>query len=366
MIYFDNAATTKVNPVVSEWIKDNIDELWLNPSSAYAYETKKLIEDARQSILYHIGANEDDHIIFTSGGSEANSMLSLIGGVVTTPIEHESILKQTWRDICRVDAEGFVKLPMDFGYGQEYLSVKLADKTFILSVQLANNEIGTIQDLRQIREIYPESIIHTDAVQAIGHIPVNVKVLGIDMLSASAHKFGGPKGVGFLYANKKAYERIRPIIYGTQEDGRRGSTYNTLGIVGMAKALEFVYDNMIINTQKTIEIRDALKEQLDQIPCASLNGPADLSKRLPGNLNYRFEGYRGEQIQEFLAERDIYVSTGSACNTGSGNPSHVLTAIGLSDTEADSSIRISVNENNTIDETLQFINNLKNGLLLLK
>lgn len=368
MIYFDNAATTKLNPLVSKWIKENMDEMWLNPSSAYAYEIKELIEQARQTILYLIGADEDDHIIFTSGGSEANSMVAQIGKIYTTPIEHDSLLKHPFAYTCVVNEDGFVVKPLAFGkpYGEEDLpDILKGQLDTIISIQLANNEIGTIQDVKSLKNIRPEMLFHTDAVQAIGHIPVNVKELGVDMLSASAHKFGGPKGVGFLYVNKRAYEYLVPIIYGTQEDGKRGSTYNAIPIIAMAKALELACADMRINMEKTADVREFIQRYMDDMPCAHLNGTSDFSRRLPGNLNYRFDGYRGEQLQEFLAEHEIYVSTGSACNTASGNPSHVLKAIGLSDDEADSSLRITVNENNTIEESLQFINILKEGLDLL-
>lgn len=353
MVYFDNAATTKLLPEVSDFIKENLDTMWMNPSSAYRYEIKEQIEVTRSLIKSCIGADEDDYIIFTSGGSEANSMINGSVVIPTTTIEHDSMYAADSECPFKVDGEGFVIIP------DGYISRKF------ISVQLANNEIGTIQDLKAIREAFPNKLIHTDAVQAIGHIPVNVKELGVDALSASAHKFGGPKGVGFLYVSKEAYDYIEPLIIGTQENGMRGSTYNAIGIIAMGMALKNSVQNMFDNTVQTVKVRNEILEEMSKIPCAHLNGTNYFLKRLPGNLNYRFDGYRGEELQMFLADHDIYVSTGSACNTASGKPSHVLKAIGLSDEEANSSIRISVDHNNTEHEALEFIGVLKEGIRVL-
>ncbi len=360
MIYFDNAATTKMFPEVVELIRIYTDSstLWMNPSSAYMTGAISLIEKARDVILGCIGADEDDHIIFTSGGSEANSMVTHSFLVETTPIEHDSILHADKLTIIDgINKEGFFKLP-------EKMNLE-ATPNRVFSIQFANNEIGNIQNIKAIREKYPDKIIHTDAVQAVGHIPINVKELGLDMLSASAHKFGGPKGIGFLYVNKRVYDRINPLINGTQEDGKRGSTYNLPSILGMAKALKISVDKMFDYSVQTVKVRNEIIKCMEKIPCAHLNGTEDFMHRLPGNLSYRFDGYRGEQLQEFLTEHEIYVSTGSACNTNSGKPSHVLKAIGLTDDEADSSIRITVNHENTEQEALTFINVLKDGLRLL-
>ena len=195
-------------------------------------------------------------------------------------------------------------------------------------------------------------------------MPFSVKKLGIDMLSASAHKFGGPKGVGFLYVSKKALPCIKPIVFGTQNNGLRGSTYNYIGIMAMTLALEIAFEDMLDNLLQTCKVRMAIYDSMQKISCAHLNGPINFKQRLSGNLNYRFDGYRGEELQAYLAQNDIYVSTGSACNTG--KTSHVLTAIGLTEEEADSSLRITYNETNTVDEALALFKTLREGLNLLR
>lgn len=360
MIYFDQAATTKLHPKVAEWISTHTNDAWMNPSSLYASDLKKDIEVCRQKILGMIGADPDDYVIFTSGGSEANSMaIEVADLLLTTEIEHDSILNSDRGARLAVDFEGFIThIDLDALYN---IPMRPWD---VISVQYGNNEIGTIQDLLEIRKVLPDCLLHVDAVQAIGHMPINVKKFGIDMMSASAHKFGGPKGVGFLYVSKKALPYIKPKIYGSQEKGLRGSTYNYIGIKAMTYALELAFDNMAANLVQTCKVRMAIYDNMQKIPCAHLNGPIEFKKRLPGNLNYRFDGYRGEELQTFLAQNEIYVSTGSACNTG--KTSHVLKAIGLTDEEADSAIRITYNENNTVDEALALINTLSQGLELLK
>jgi cysteine desulfurase len=360
MIYFDNAATTKMKPKVGSFMKTNLDDLWFNASASYAPNYRSLLERSRRSILTMLGADLDDHIIFTSGGSEANALAIHKNFIITDDIEHSSILN-SWKGYrVGVDDYGFVDIDEVIDTYTRLNSDRL------ISIQLANNEVGTIQNIKKIREYCPNAIIHTDAVQAIGHIPVNVKDLGVDMLSASAHKFGGPKGVGFLYVSKRAYDRIEPVIYGEQEDKKRGSTYNTVDILGMELALIEAIDNLNANMLLTTIIRNKIVEGMKEIECATLNGPTDFEYRLPGNLNYIFAGYKGEEIQAFLAEHAIYVSTGSACNSASEEPSHVLKAMGLSDDEANSSIRITVNEDNGVDEVDEFMDCLKEALKVLK
>lgn len=360
MVYFDQAATTKLNPKVAGYICAHIHDDWMNPSSMYASNMKDDIETCRQKILGMIGADLDDYVIFTSGGSESNSMaIEVADLLITTEIEHDSILNSDRGARLSVDSEGLITVTdIDRLYN---ISMRPWD---VVSIQYGNNEIGTIQDIAAIRNARPDCLLHVDAVQAIGHVPINVKKYGIDMLSASAHKFGGPKGVGFLYVSKKALPYIKPKIYGTQENGLRGSTYNYMGIMAMTYALEQAFDNMADNLIQTCKVRMAIYDCMQKIPCAHLNGPIDFKKRLPGNLNYRFDGYRGEEIQAFLAQNNIYVSTGSACNTG--KTSYVLKAIGLTDEEADSSIRITYNESNTVNEALLLFKTLSKGLELLK
>lgn len=361
MIYFDQAATTRLHPKVSEYIKNHLDDDWMNPSSMYASDKKEDIEACRQKILGMIGADLDDYLIFTSGGSEANSlMVHSAKKIYTTEIEHDSILNGVISTRLPVDSYGFIdvdKFITTFKYG-----IKLPST--VVSVQYGNNEIGTIQDISAVRNACPDCLLHVDAVQAVGHMPFSVKKLGIDMMSASAHKFGGPKGIGFLYVSKRAKPFIDPIIFGTQEDGLRGSTYNYIGIMAMTYALELANDKLLDNVIQTCRVRMAIYDGMQKISCAHLNGPTDFKKRLPGNLNYRFDGYRGEELQTFLAENGIYVSTGSACNTG--HTSHVLKAIGLTEEEADSSLRFTYNETNTVSEALTIIKTINYGLELLK
>ena len=361
MIYFDQAATTKLHPKVSEYIKSHLDDDWMNPSSMYAADKKNDIEACKQKILGMIGADLDDYLIFTSGGSESNAlMIQTARQIYTTEIEHDSILNGVMFNRLPVDSYGFMdidKLTTVFKNG-------IQQPSNVVSVQYGNNEIGTIQDISTIRNVCPDCLLHVDAVQAVGHVPFSVKKLGIDMLSASAHKFGGPKGVGFLYVSKKAKKYIRPIIYGTQEYSLRGSTYNYIGIMAMTYALELAFDKMMDNLLQTCRVRMAIYDSMQKISCAHINGPIDFKRRLPGNLNYRFDGYRGEELQAYLAQNDIYVSTGSACNTG--KTSHVLTAIGLTEEEADSSLRITYNETNTVSEALQLFKILRNGLEILR
>ena len=360
MIYFDQAATTKIHPKVSEFIKNHLDEDWMNPSSMYAAKQKKDIEECRQKILGMIGADLDDYIVFTSGGSEANALaIGIADHLITTEIEHDSILYSKKGVRLSVDLSGLACVA-----DMERYKGVVTNPWDVVSVQYGNNEIGTIQDIGFIRKFYPNCLLHVDAVQAVGHIPFNVKNLGIDMLSASAHKFGGPKGVGFLYVSKKAMPYARPIIYGTQNNGLRGSTYNYIGIMAMTLALELAFDNILNNLLQTCRVRMAIYDSLKKLPCAHINGTVDFKHRLAGNLNYRFDGYRGEELQAYLAQNDIYVSTGSACNTG--KTSHVLTAIGLTEEEADSSLRITYNETNTVSEALQLFKTIEQGLELLK
>ena len=362
MIYFDQAATTKIHPKVSEWIKEHLDSDWMNPSSLYAAAQKNDIEACRKKILGMIGADLDDYIVFTSGGSEANALA--INGAdlfITTEIEHDSILNCEMGARLSVDSAGLIS---DVDFERIRNISDMMRPWDILSIQYGNNEIGTIQDISAIRNACPECLLHVDAVQAIGHMPINVKKLGIDMLSASAHKFGGPKGIGFLYVSKKAFPYIKPIVFGTQNNSLRGSTYNYIDIMAMTLALELAFDKMTDNLLQTCRVRMAIYDSMAKIPCAHINGTIDFKKRLPGNLNYRFDGYRGEELQTFLAENDIYVSTGSACNTG--KTSHVLKAIGLTEEEANSSIRITFNETNTVSEALTLFKTISQGLELLK
>lgn len=360
MIYFDQAATTKIHPKVSEYIKNHLDDDWLNPSSMYAAEKKKDIETCRQKILGMIGADLDDYIVFTSGGSEANAMaVSMAEHFVTTKIEHDSILYSEKGARLSVDSSGLIDV-IDL----ERYKNTLRNPSDMISVQYGNNEIGTIQDISLIRNECPDCLLHIDAVQAVGHMPFSVKKLDIDMLSASAHKFGGPKGIGFLYISKKALPYAKPVIYGTQNNELRGSTYNYIGIMAMTYALELAFDKMLDNLLQTCRVRMAIYDSFQKFPCAHINGTVNFKQRLAGNLNYRFDGYRGEELQAYLAQNNIFVSTGSACNTG--KTSHVLTAIGLTEEQADSSLRITYNETNTVSEALQLFKTLKNGLEILR
>lgn len=380
MIYFDNAATTKPNEEVIESMLPYLKTKWYNPSSIYSpsKSIKNDIEKVRQIIANYINAADSNEIYFTSGGSESNCWAiqgfvqnritrGTTPSVVTTLIEHKSILscvENIGVDLhyVSVDMDGFV----DLERLENILQCLDKREDVLVSIQFANNEIGTIQHIKEIAKIIHKynAIFHTDAVQAFGQVPIDVKTMGIDMLSASGHKIHTPKGIGFLYKNNAV--NINPLIYGSQENEMRGGTENVPYIIGFGKAVELfkpTFENQISMTLW----RDDLISRLKIMGCI-VNG--DLKQRLPNNINITFpHKVTGEAIIYMLDMSDIYISSGSACNSYSTNISHVLQAIGLSEEEALRTIRITLSDTIPYEErdkiTRIFINELEKQLKLL-
>ena len=342
MIYLDHAATTPLCEVAKKAIIEHLDDFG-NPSSAHELgrQARVLIEDARDRIAKCINADPDE-IYFTSGGSEANtwalSQHHYMDHVVSTNFEHHSIRADKQ---LPVNMDGFIEL---------WPFKTLNPMVGIVSCMYVNNELGTIQQVKKIaQEVLNNSNawFHIDAVQAVGHIKVDVNDLQCDMLSASGHKFGALKGIGFLYAQNSI--GLKPIINGgKQEKGLRPGTENVIGILSMAAALEDTVEHMEERNAHIKNLRDKLLDRLLQIPGAHLNG--SLENRIPGNINIRFSGVSGAKLVTLCSLYGIYISSGSACNEGISEPSHVLKAIGLTDEEALSSIRITIGHTNTEQE----------------
>lgn len=360
LIYLDNAATTKTAPEVVEAMLSFFGENYGNPSSIYSLGTagKKAVTDAREIIAGSLGASADE-IYFTAGGTEADNW-ALTGAlkacqdkgkhIITSSIEHHGIL-HTCRFLeengfevtyVNVDEYGMIKL--------DELRKAIRPDTVLISVMFANNEIGTIQPIREIGEMAREHdiLFHTDAVQAFGQIPILVEEYHIDMLSASAHKLNGPKGVGFLYVRKGI--KIRSFIQGgAQERGRRAGTENVPGIVGFGAAVKRAMTTMAERTGKETALRNYLMNQIEQeIPYCRLNGHRE--SRLPNNVNFSFRFIEGESLLIMLDMKKICASSGSACTSGSLDPSHVLLAIGLPHEIAHGSLRLTLSEENTMEE----------------
>ena len=351
-IYLDNAATTPTDARVLESMLPFFSQMYGNPSSLHAFgqEAKHAIEEARYTVAQFIGAKQEE-IVFTSGGTESNN--SVIKGVcyarrdkgnhiITSKIEHHAVLEP-----CHfLEKQGFqvTYVPVDeFGLiDPADVKKAITEKTILISIMHANNEIGTIEPIAEIGEIAREKEIyfHTDAVQTLGHIPINVSELNVDLLSASGHKLYGPKGVGILYLRKGV--RMHPFMHGgDQEQNRRASTHNVPGIVGFGKAVELAKEEMAIEIEQLTVLRDKLiKGILDKIEYARLNGhPAE---RLPNNVNVSISYVEGESMLLNLDMEGIACSTGSACTSSSLDPSHVLAAIGLSHQLAHGSLRFSL------------------------
>ena len=341
-IYLDNAATTPICDAAKEEIIKHLDYFG-NPSSNHELgrQSRVLIEDARERIAKCINA-EPNEIYFTSGGSEANTWALYDRISMASQFEHHSVnahFNNIW-----IDNDGFVKT-----HCFSHINHPLSKYFEIASCMYVNNEIGTIQPIKEIASIIhgKNMLFHTDAVQAVGHIPIDVKDLNCDMLSASAHKFGGQKGVGFLYVkNDTALKRL--INGGKQESSKRGGTENTLGIISMAAALEDSVKYMDSRNKWIKYLRDKLLSYLLQIPDSHLNG--SIENRVCGNINIRFNGVSGAKLVSLCSLYGIYISSGSACNEGISEPSHVLTAIGLTKDEALNSIRITIGYQNTEEE----------------
>ena len=346
MIYLDWSATTPLCDAAKKAITEHLDDFG-NPSSAHELgrQARVLIEDARERIAKCINA-ESEEIYFTSGGSEANTWALNQFDVISSNIEHHSI---NTKYNFPVKKNGVVNAS-DECWATECCLTEL------VSCMYVNNELGTIQPIHSLVNIAhsKHKWFHTDAVQAMGHIPIDVKALNCDMLSASGHKFGAPKGIGFLYV-KKDGPFINPLINGgKQEQGIRGGTENVLGIISMAAALEDAVEHMVGRNARIKSLRDKMLDKLLQIPGSHLNG--SLENRVPGNINIRFDGVSGSKLVTLCSLYGVYISSGSACNEGIPAPSHVLKAIGLSDEEALSSVRITIGYENTEEEINQATN----------
>ncbi len=347
MIYLDSAATTKICDAAKKTIIDYLDD-YGNPSSTYEFgrKSKLLIEDARERIANCINA-EPDEIYFTSSGSEANTLALNKYFSISTPFEHHSVQAQ-YKHIC-IDKNGIVNCQHIDQQLNNFASIGKSLKPNLLSCMYVNNEIGTIQPIEKIANIAHKynMLIHTDATQAVGHMPVDVKTLDVDMLSASAHKFGGTKGSGFLFAKKNV--KLWPIINGgKQETGIRPGTENVLGIIAMAAALEDSIKYIEERTQYVKMLRDKMLAQLLAVDGAHLNG--SIENRVASNINIRFDGVSGQKLVTLCDLYGICISSGSACNEGNAIPSHVLKTIGLSNEKALNSVRITIGYENTEEE----------------
>lgn len=360
LIYMDHSATTPVKKEVLEEMLPYLSEKFGNPSSVYSIgrESKKAIEEAREKTAKALCASPSE-IYFTSGGSEADNWAvkgaayankSKGNHIITSSIEHHAVL-----NTCKyLENDGFevTYLPVDSDglISLEDLKNAIRPETILVSIMFANNEIGTIQPIREIGQVTREKGIyfHTDAVQAVGNVKIDVEELNIDLLSLSAHKFYGPKGVGVLYIKKNV--KISPFIQGGgQERGRRASTENVAGIVGLGKAIEIASNNLENYNTKLLKLRKMLIDGImEKIPFVKLNGHPE--KRLPGNANFSFEFIEGESLLLMLDMKGIAGSSGSACSSGSLDPSHVLLAIGLTHETAHGSLRLTLGEGNNEED----------------
>ena len=369
LIYMDNAATTQVYPEVLNEMLPYFTEHYGNPSAIYSFagEAKRGVDHAREIVAIAIGAKTEE-IYFTGGGSESDNWALKATAeayankgkhIITTAIEHHAILHSAqWLEkhgyevtYVGVDEDGKVKL--------DELEAAIRPDTILISVMAANNEIGTIQPLKEIGAIAKKHgvLFHTDAVQAFAHIPIDVDEMNIDMLSASGHKINGPKGIGIMYIRKGV--KIRSFIHGgAQERQRRAGTHNVPGIVGIGKATEISIANMEKNNEYEIKLRDHLIERvLNEIPYSRLNGHR--TDRLPNNANFCFRFIEGESMLILLDQAGICGSSGSACTSGSLDPSHVLLAIGLPHEIAHGSLRLTISEKTTMEDIDYTVDTLK-------
>ena len=364
-IYVDNAATTAMSDKAIEAMTPYLKGVYGNPSSLHTVGqiAKESLDSAREKIAKCLNANPSE-IYFTSGGSESDNQAirsaAILGArknrkhIITTAFEHHAVL----HTLKKLEKEGFEVTYLDVHENgivtAQEVKAAIRPDTALVTVMYANNEVGTIQPIREIGEVCRAAgvVFHTDAVQAVGHIPVDVKADNIDMLSLSAHKFHGPKGVGALYC-KKGLPLLTFVEGGAQEKGKRAGTENIAGIASMAAALEEAVENMEENCQREAELRDRLIAGLSKIPHSKLNG--DKNRRLPGNVNMCFEGIEGESLLLLLDAKGICASSGSACTSGSLDPSHVLLALGLPHEVAHGSLRLSLSEYNTDEEIEEII-----------
>lgn len=368
-IYADNAATTEMSKAALDTMVYYLTNVYGNPSSLYTIgqKAKEELENARYDIASVLNA-EPREIIFTSGGSEADNQALLSAAetgkkkgkthIISTAFEHHAVL----HSLKRLEKQGFevTLLPVHENgiVRPEELEAAIREDTCLVTVMAANNEIGTIQPIAEIGRICKDHgvLFHTDAVQAVGHIPIDVKAMNIDLLSASAHKFHGPKGTGFLYA-RKGVALTNLIEGGAQERGKRAGTENLAGVMSMAAALKETSAAMEKNSEKMSAVRDYLIKGLSEIPHCALNG--DAKTRLPGNVNFSFEGIEGESLLILLDQKGISASSGSACTSGALDPSHVLLAIGRIHDVAHGSLRLTIGENATEEEADYIIASVK-------
>ena len=359
-VYADNAATTAMSQTAIAAMMPYFDKIYGNPSSLHSIgqEAKEALENARATVAQCLGC-EPREILFTSGGSEADNQAIISAArfgarmgkkhIITTAFEHHAVL----HTLNRLEKEGFEVTYLDVSHGHNITAQQVKDAirpdTALVTVMYANNEIGSILPIPEVGAICKAAGVtfHTDAVQAVGHLHINVREQNIDMLSLSGHKFHGPKGVGALYV-RKGFPLVNIIEGGAQERGKRAGTENIPGICGMAAAMKEACDNIDKNMPKVAAMRDKLIAGLSQIPHCALNG--DPVNRLPGNVSFCFEGIEGESLLLFLDAKGISASSGSACTSGSLDPSHVLLAIGRVHDVAHGSLRLSLSEYNTMEE----------------
>ena len=359
-VYADNAATTCVSKTALDAMMPYLTEQYGNPSSLYAFaqNSKEALENARKTVADIIGAQPKE-IYFTSGGSEADNQaivsMAKVGALkgkkhlISTKFEHHAVL----HTLKKLEKEGFEVTLLDVHEDGvvrlEDLEAAVREDTALVTIMFANNEIGTVQPIKEIGEFCRARKIpfHTDAVQAAGHMPINVQEMNIDLLSMSGHKFHAPKGVGVLYA-KTGMPLFNIIEGGAQERGKRAGTENIPGIVALAAALKESVDNMEANTAKIIPMRDKLFAELSKIPHSKING--SLEHHVPGTVNMCFEGIEGESLLLLLDAKGVCASSGSACTSGSLDPSHVLLSLGLPHEVAHGSLRLSIGEYNTMED----------------
>ncbi|MBR5429156.1 MAG: cysteine desulfurase NifS [Firmicutes bacterium] len=367
-VYADNAATTCMSRTAIQTMLHYMEEVYGNPSSLHSLgqQAREALEDARARVAARLGCDPGE-IYFTSGGSEADNQALISAAragakkdkrhIISTAFEHHAVL----HTLNKLEKEGFEVTLLDVHENgmvtPEQVAENIRPDTCLVTVMYANNEIGSIQPITDIARVCQEKGVpfHTDAVQAAGHLPINVKEQGIDMLSLSAHKFHGPKGVGVLYA-RRGLPLVNVIEGGAQEKGKRAGTENLPGIMAMAAALDEACDHLEENAVKVSALRDKLIAGLSAIPHCILNG--DPVRRLPGNVNFCFEGIEGESLLLLLDDKGVRASSGSACTSGSLDPSHVLLAIGRPHEVAHGSLRLSLSEYTTeaeIDYTIQAV-----------
>ena len=359
-VYLDNAATTKLSKTARDAMIRSMDEIYANPSSLHSLgqRAKEVLEEARSAVAACLGADPRE-IVFTSGGSEADNQAirsaAAIGArkgkmhIVTTAFEHHAVL----HTLSKLEKEGFEVTYLPVGREGNVTAKQVADAlredTCLVTTMSANNEIGSVLPIAEIGAVCRERkvLFHTDAVQAVGHIPMNVVEQNVDLLSLSAHKFHGPKGVGVLYA-KKGIALTSLIEGGAQENGKRAGTENLAGVVGLAAAIKEATENLAEHAKKVTTLRDKLITGLKKIPHSVLNG--DKIRRLPNNVHFCFEGIEGESLLLLLDEFGVQASSGSACTSGSLDPSHVLLAIGHPHEIAHGSLRLTLSEYTTEEE----------------